>query len=195
MTIDNAAYEEWSSLNKTPDPKVSDPVTMFEEALCHMKEVIDLGGRKYGYGSYLDVDNNSMQHNNNCSSMFRHLAEFMTNPSAHDAESGVSPLLHLSFRALAAYTRIIKGIDTPAKKQLCQYPHKSLVTMTFSVPAHTDMDSIGDGLMMHGVCGYNTIHDGPTDTVVADVWANPELVQQGQLEIQTWLDAKLGETK
>ena len=75
---------------------------MFSHALFELEQVTDLGGSKHGYGTWKDINNPSLQHNSNCASMFRHLAEVQTGVQ-YDPESGVDPLLHLAWRALAAY--------------------------------------------------------------------------------------------
>ena len=83
-------------------------IVMFYGALRDMQPVIDLGGKKYGYGSYLDVDNVSMEHRANCASICRHVAHHLVHPDVLDEESGVDHMLHAAFRLLAAYQRKLK---------------------------------------------------------------------------------------
>ena len=83
---------------------------MFQKTLEDMEEVIHEGGRKYGYPSWMDPDNPSLEHVSNHASMCRHLAEFYVGIEV-DHESGLDPLLHLAWRALAAYERKIRGIN------------------------------------------------------------------------------------
>jgi hypothetical protein len=113
-TLNDITKEEWDKIcmqhrlsSKTRTGVINSAFHMFAEALTDMQDVIDLGGVKYGYGSYLDIDNNSMQHSNNCSSMFRHLSAHLI-ANDNDTESGKDHLLHLAFRALAAYQRKLK---------------------------------------------------------------------------------------
>jgi hypothetical protein len=91
-------------------PNVTEVTKMFPEAMEAMQKVVDLGGMKYGYGSFLDADNNSLQHRNNHASMARHLAEGYMGVK-EDVDSGVHPYLHLAMRALMEYTRIARGIE------------------------------------------------------------------------------------
>ena len=71
--------------------------------------VIENGALKYGSGSYLDTNNESMEHTANHASMSRHLAEAYCG-IMHDKQSGLHPLLHLACRALMRYSRIKRGI-------------------------------------------------------------------------------------
>lgn len=88
-----------------------EPITvMFAEALEDMEKVSDLGGVKHGYGSWKNYDNPSLQHKANCASMFRHAAEVSCGIE-EDPESGMDPLLHLAWRAMAAYTRKVRGYN------------------------------------------------------------------------------------
>lgn len=121
MSIDDATPHEWDALqnrvrvreaSQMPDihsPGKESARAMFKNALDDMEAVIDLGGRKHGYGSWKDYDNPSLQHKANCASMFRHVAEVSCGVE-NDPESGMDPLLHLAFRALAAYERKARGI-------------------------------------------------------------------------------------
>lgn len=91
-------------------PDYKNPIKMFPNALQDMVKVTELGGFKYGFGSYLEPGNVSLKHKNNCASMFRHAAEVSCGIEK-DPESGVDPLLHLAWRALARYERKARGIE------------------------------------------------------------------------------------
>lgn len=84
------------------------PTVMFKEALRDMEAVIDLGGKKYGYGSWKDTDNPSLQHKANIASIFRHVAEASVGIKV-DPESGQDPRLHAAFRLMASYVRDVRG--------------------------------------------------------------------------------------
>lgn len=110
--IDND-HAVWGQVQKRPEaarPSGNTAVEMFSNALRDMQAVIDLGGRKHGWGSWQDPDNPSLIHKANCASMFRHAAEVSCGIE-NDPESGVDPLLHLAFRALARYERKARGIS------------------------------------------------------------------------------------
>jgi len=82
---------------------------MFKEALADMEAVTDLGGRKYGYSSWKNPDNPSLQHKSNCASMHRHLSAITVDEYSIDSESKQHHTLHLAWRALALYTRLKRG--------------------------------------------------------------------------------------
>lgn len=82
---------------------------MFPNAIEDLKIVTKLGGKKHGYDSWKDPKNPSLIHKANCASMFRHAAEVSCGIE-EDPESGVDPLLHLAWRALARYERKARGI-------------------------------------------------------------------------------------
>lgn len=97
---------------KKATPKLQNDVkatNMFPNALKDMEQVSHLGGRKHGYNSWKNPSNPSMLHKNNHASMSRHLAEFYMKVDK-DPESGIDPLIHLAWRALAAYERKVRGI-------------------------------------------------------------------------------------
>lgn len=79
------------------------------EEFFDVDKIIEFGAKKHGKDSFLDADNESMQHNSNCASMFRHLSAVQSGIEA-DHETGESHLLHLATRALMAYTRLKRGI-------------------------------------------------------------------------------------
>lgn len=128
MSIDDAVPHEWDMLQayiarinevhcgNEKEPDAQDIKKMFPEAFADMQKVVDLGGRKYGYGSFLDHDNPSLQRKANHASMSRHLAEGYMGVTA-DKESGVHPYLHLAVRALMAYTRVVRNIKDADQHQ------------------------------------------------------------------------------
>ena len=126
MSIDNITPKEWDELYKVmqeldeaqekQESLGKEPIpVMFASALQDMEKVSDLGGTKYGYGSWKDPSNPSLQHKANCASMFRHAAEVSVGIDT-DPESGMDPLLHLAWRAMAAYERKVRGIADEGTK-------------------------------------------------------------------------------
>lgn len=80
-------------------------------ALKELEKVINLGGKKYGYSSFLDKDNPSIQHRANSASMFRHLAHHHVSCHAKDDESDTYHISHLACRSLMKLARLVKKID------------------------------------------------------------------------------------
>ncbi len=114
-SIDEITPYEWDEMyRELAGINVKDVYKMFPEAFRDMQKVVDLGGSKYGYGSFLDSDNPSLQNKANHASMSRHLAEGFMGVTK-DSESGVHPYLHLALRALMAYTRHTRGIKDENK--------------------------------------------------------------------------------
>lgn len=82
---------------------------MFKEAFVEMEKVTDDGGLKYGYSSWLDPNNHSLEHKANYASISRHFAESYCKVKK-DHSSGIDPRLHAVVRILMDYTRDIRGI-------------------------------------------------------------------------------------
>lgn len=70
---------------------------------------VDGGNGKHPKGSWLQPDGPTMSHKDNHSAMFRHLSESYCN-NRIDSGTQLDHLLSVAFRALAAYTRIKRGI-------------------------------------------------------------------------------------
>lgn len=68
------------------------------------------GARKYGRDTYLQEEDYHLNFEDNCASMFRHLAKH-TAGIDNDEESGLDHLLHLACRSLMLYTRKKRGLD------------------------------------------------------------------------------------
>lgn len=81
-----------------------------EEFIRGLKLVTAMGAEKHGMNSFLGKDNLSMKKDNNHAAINRHEAKaYAGNPI--DDESGLLHYYHIAWRALAAATRIERGID------------------------------------------------------------------------------------
>jgi len=67
------------------------------------------GGRKHGFGSYLNDDNPSMQHKACCDSLFHHIAEVYAGVDK-DKDSGLHPLYHVILRSAMLLVGIERGL-------------------------------------------------------------------------------------
>ena len=76
----------------------------FDEVKEAINNVTKMGSKKHGINTWLDPANKSLQHISNHNSMFHHLSESFTG-KIKDDESGIHPLIHLAWRALAEYYR------------------------------------------------------------------------------------------
>ena len=89
-------------LKTTKDyPVMLSPID-FNGVLLALNKVTATGAEKHGMNSWMDPMNNSLEHIANHNSMFHHLAESFAGHTC-DKDSGVHPLIHLAWRALAAY--------------------------------------------------------------------------------------------
>ena len=91
-------------------PQEKEILDMFPNAIAALEKVTSLGAVKHGKGSWAKPENPSLQTVANSNSMFHHLAEHFMGLDK-DPESGVDPLLHLAWRALAKYERKVQGIE------------------------------------------------------------------------------------
>ena len=77
---------------------------MFNNVKDELIEVMMLGARKHGAGSWKQLDNPSLQHKPNHASLFRHVAESFCEHTVDD-ESGQHPGTHIIVRTLMMLNR------------------------------------------------------------------------------------------